>query len=126
MGLAPSMGCDPWFIYDFFPRTGELDRARYPSPERIGAWFDDAGFSDCSTTVVDRLVVKLPARSSLEDGLLTKEVTSQLSLLTDAEYEDGVARIWRAIEEAEARGDELFLESDLRIWATAGVAARGV
>lgn len=35
VGLDPSQGPEEWFIYEYFRRTRELDKARYPSTVKI-------------------------------------------------------------------------------------------
>ena len=45
---------------------------------------------------------------------------SQLSILTDEEYRQGVDRIREAVESAEVRGESLYLSADLRLYATFG------
>jgi hypothetical protein len=53
-------------------------------------------------------------------GALTKESTSQLTLLDDAEFEAGVGRIRAAIARAAATGEELQLRAELTLYATFG------
>ena len=52
----------------------------------------------------------------LDDPILTRDGTCQLSLLSDDEFERGLARIR---EDADARGPESF-RTNLRIFATIG------
>jgi hypothetical protein len=59
-------------------------------------------------------------RAAIEQGHLEKDVTSQLAVLSDQEYQRGVDRIRRALEAAEARGKSLYLSADLRLYATFG------
>ncbi len=64
--------------------------------------------------------MRLGARAALEQGRLDKGVTSQLTLLTDLEYCQGLDRIREAAASAEDRGESLFLHADLRLYATFG------
>ena len=77
-----------------------------------------AGFADCVTREVQHLPVRLDARVALEQGRLEKAVTSQLSLLTDAEYRQGLDRVRAAAASAEDRGESLYFHADLRLYAT--------
>ena len=62
----------------------------------------------------------IPARTALEQGRLDRSVTSQLSVLTDEEYQRGLARIRTVMERAEEEGQTLFLTTDVRLYGTTG------
>lgn len=116
LGLAPDHGSEDWFIYRYFPRTLELDRARYPSPGQIQTWLGAAGFEACSAGPGHAIRYRKSAREVLDTGALTPDSTSQLSLLDDDEFEAGVARIRSAAQ----RDPALALGADLRLPATYG------
>jgi ubiquinone/menaquinone biosynthesis C-methylase UbiE len=120
VGLDPHAGVDQWYIYEYFDSVLEIDRRRYPASIQIREWMRAAGFADCVTREIQHLPVQLEARSALEQGRLDKNVTSQLSVVTDEEYRQGVDRIRVAIESAERRGESLSLSADLRLYATLG------
>jgi hypothetical protein len=82
-----------------------------------------AGFQDCITQEVEHWSYQLPAREILRQGRLDKTATSQLSVLTDAEYERGMKRIHADIQRLEAQGRTLFLAADLRLYGTSGFVA---
>ena len=123
VGLDPHTGLDQWCIYEYFEGTLAIDQRRYPAASQIRAWMSDAGFADCTTVEVDRLPIRLDGRQALAQGRLDKAVTSQLSVLTDEEYQRGIDRIRKAIESAEARGESLSLTADLRLYATCGTVS---
>lgn len=120
IALDPSAGRDRWCIYDYFTPTFELDVARYPATALIRERFADAGFIACETTVAEHITFDRSAREALERNELARSVTSQLTILSDSEYEAGLARICAAASEAEARGEELRLSTDLHLFATFG------
>jgi hypothetical protein len=64
--------------------------------------------------------VCIDARTALLEGRLDRSATSQLSLQTDEEYQQGIERIRRDIEVAGTRGTSLDLTADLRLYATFG------
>ena len=84
----------------------------------------ETGFQDVFTQEVEHWTYQLPAHEILRQGRLDKAATSQLSVLTDMEYERGMERIRIDIQRAEAEGQTLFLKADLRLYATSAVAAR--
>jgi hypothetical protein len=120
VGLDPHTGLDRWYIYDYFEPLLAIDKRRYPASSQIREWMHALEFSSVRTSEVQHLPVRLPARTAIEQGRLEKGATSQLAVLTDAEYQRGVERIRKALESAEARGESLHLSADLRLYATIG------
>ena len=123
VGLDPHGGIDQWHIYDYFKDSLEIDKHRYPSLDRLRAWLAEAGFENCITQEVEHWTYRIPAREALEQGRLDKAATSQLSVLTDAEYQKGIQRIHADIQHAEAGGQTLFLTADLRLYGTTAFIA---
>lgn len=120
IGLDPHTGIDRWFIYDYFESALERDRSRYAPTRQIMEWMHAVGFTDCVAYEVQHIRACLDARSAIEQGRLDKTATSQLSLQTDAEYQQGIERIQRDIASAAAREASLDLTADLRLYATFG------
>jgi len=120
VGLDPHRGVDEWYIYKYFQESAEIDKQRYPSSSSIREWMRMAGFHICVTREVQHLLARLPAREALERGRLDKTVTSQLSVLTNAEYQRGIDRIREEIERADDKGQTLFLTADLLFYGTSG------
>jgi ubiquinone/menaquinone biosynthesis C-methylase UbiE len=114
-----------WFIYDHFPRTRSLDMERYPTTEMITQWLQEAGFEDCETRLAHRITLNASARDYLSRNLIGKHVTSQLSLLSDDEYDEGMASIRNAAFQAEERGEDMRLKADLRLSAVLGTLPNG-
>ncbi len=119
-GLDPLAGLDRWSIYDFFAGTREADERRYPSTASIREWMSDAGFADCRSEVVEHLLFRMEGRKVLEEDRLSKRSTSQLALLSDDAYGQGIERVRRAVADADARGETCWFEVDLRLFATFG------
>jgi len=120
VGLDPHAGVDQWYIYEYFDNVLEIDRRRYPASSQIREWMRAAGFADCVTHEIQHMPIRFAARTALEQGRLDKSATSQLSVLTDEEYRQGIDRVREAIESAEVGGESLCLSADLRLYATFG------
>ncbi|MDH5671967.1 MAG: class I SAM-dependent methyltransferase [Myxococcales bacterium] len=120
LGLGPGQRREDWYVYEYFERTLELDRARYPAPATICAWMGAAGFDDCASRVGHRIDQTAMAQAYLNSGALTRESTSQLTLLSPEEFEAGLQRLRDAISAAKNRGESLQLRADLKIYATSG------
>jgi ubiquinone/menaquinone biosynthesis C-methylase UbiE len=114
VGLDPHSEMDQWYIYDYFKESLEIDRQRYPSSSSLREWMKSAGFENCVTQEAEHWIIRLPAREIIEQGRLEKESTSQLSVLTDQQYPQGMERIREEIERAEEQGQILFLTADLK------------
>ena len=120
VGLDPSVGTDQWPVYDYFDGALEADGRRYPSAATIRAWLTAAGFAEVRTWEAARLRRQMPAREVLAAGYLDRGATSQLTLLSDDAYREGIARLTRSADEADRRGGTLVLRSDLHLYGTVG------
>ena len=120
VGLDPHRGLDRWHVYDYFPESLAIDKERFPASEVLREWMTEAGFEDCITREVDHWSIEVPAREALAQGRLDQAATSQLSVLTDEEYERGMQRLRADMQRAEERGQTLSLMVDLRLYGTTG------
>jgi ubiquinone/menaquinone biosynthesis C-methylase UbiE len=120
VGLDPHCGPPRWMIYEYFAGTRETDAKRFPPHEKIQAWLEEAGFTGWSARVVLHLRARLPADQALASPMMRRDGTSQLALLSDAAYREGIERIRAAMVREEAEGRVLHLEADLQLFATKG------
>jgi ubiquinone/menaquinone biosynthesis C-methylase UbiE len=120
IGLDPHTGVDHWYIYEFFEPVLEIDKRRYAPTQQIRDWMRGVRFSNVRTCEIQHLPMLLAARTALEQGRLERGATSQLAVLSDEQYQQGMDRIHRALESAEASGETLYLRADLRLYATYG------
>ena len=73
---------------------------------------------DCDHFVAQTLPLDMDAQQALDSCGLDKDSTSQLTLLSDDVYAEGLARIRRDIERARGRGRPLRLTANLHLYAT--------
>jgi ubiquinone/menaquinone biosynthesis C-methylase UbiE len=123
VGLDPHRSEDQWFVYDYFPESLGIDRQRYASAGSLRIWMRETGFQNVVTQEVEHWTYQFPMHEILRQGRLDKAATSQLSVLTDAEYQHGMERLRLDIQRAEAKGQTLFLKADFRLYGTSAVAA---
>jgi ubiquinone/menaquinone biosynthesis C-methylase UbiE len=114
--LAPHDGQDDWYLYDYFDGMREADLGRYPRTGAIRDWMTAADLIDVDTKLAARLEGSARGAAILDDPILTRYGTCQLSLLSDQEFERGLARI----REDAKREDPKSFRTDLRIFATVG------
>jgi SAM-dependent methyltransferase len=120
IGHDPHVGTHQWWVYDFFPEAIEIDKERYPPTEEIRAVMTRAGFEGCVTTVAQHFPREVPATQAMKGGTLDRNSTSQLTVLTDEEYNRGLERVEQAMASARSEGREMMLRAGLKLYATAG------
>jgi ubiquinone/menaquinone biosynthesis C-methylase UbiE len=116
LALAPHDGQDSWYLYDHFDGMREADCARYPTTSAIRGWMTAAGLVDIEVEIAARVQGTARGAAVFDDAILTRHGTCQLALLSDDEFERGLARIRRDA----AAGDAASFRTDLRIFATTG------
>lgn len=116
-GMLAVIGSDPhqhsrnrrrgeWFVYDFFDGVLQTDLERFPSWGDVLNWMVGAGYQNVSWQPVEVLHDSWRGADVLNDPFLRKEATSQLALLSEAEYQAGLSRIKDAITAAQKVGNE--------------------
>ena len=109
IGLDPHTGLDTWWIYDYFPGALTADRTRYLPAATIRELLEDAGFVDAETEVAQHMPAAIPFALAVERGFVDRRATSQLMVIADAEYEEGLQRV---------RAEQPILHANLRLFAT--------
>jgi ubiquinone/menaquinone biosynthesis C-methylase UbiE len=117
IGMNPHSLKDRWFIYDYFPGTLEADLKRYPSPGTITDWMIAAGFGGIRWQIAEHI---RNDRYGQEVLSLTKDFTSQLTLLSSEEFDKGLARIKAALDKAEGKGETMVFPVDISLSMVTG------
>ncbi len=120
VGMDPHADRDRWYLYDYFPGTRETDLRRYASAGLLTDWMVAAGFDAVRWHVPERLLDSRVGRDVLDEPMMQKNATSVLAVLTDEQYEAGVARIQSAVADAEAAGTELTFPVDISLSMVTG------
>ncbi len=113
IGKDPHAERDSWWVYDYFPETREIDRQRFAPVRILRGELARAGFSWAESFEADEVELVQTAAEAFASGVVDRAFTSQLSVLTDAEFDGGVARL-------RAGGDEAPLVTDFHLFATVG------
>jgi ubiquinone/menaquinone biosynthesis C-methylase UbiE len=117
IGKDPHADRDSWWVYDYFPETIAIDRERFARVRILRGEIAKAGFDWTESFEVDRIEALTPAGDGLATGVVDRAYTSQLTVLSDEEFEAGTARIRAANA---AAGGQLDLVTDFRLYATVG------
>jgi ubiquinone/menaquinone biosynthesis C-methylase UbiE len=120
LGMDPHHRRNDWYVYEYFDGTFETDLARFPSWGQVLDWMIAAGFERVELTLAEEIGDPKYGPAVLEDPFLAKNACSQLALLSDQAYEEGLCRIRRALAEAEAQGNTLVFQSTIRIQQLVG------
>jgi uncharacterized membrane protein YphA (DoxX/SURF4 family) len=102
---------DEWWIYDYFPGALEADRARYLPTTTIRERLEAAGFTEAATELAHHIPAEMPFAVATERVLIDRRSTSQLMVISHAEYDAGLQRL---------RAEQPTLKADLRLYATIG------
>jgi SAM-dependent methyltransferase len=113
IGKDPHAERDSWWVYDYFPETRAIDRARFAPVRILRGEVARAGFTWAESFEADHIEVVQSAAEAFAAGIIDQTFTSQLTVLTDDEFHAGVDRI-------RAGGDDLPLMADFCLFATVG------
>ncbi len=119
-GREPPSDEERWWVYDYFKETRAIDRARYPPAETLRREMANAGLVRCETFEIERLTATFAAAEALENGVVDRRFTSQLTALSDEAFARGVARIRDELAAERDAGRELMLVADIHFEATVG------
>jgi len=126
IGMDPQTEQDQWYLYDYFPGTRETDLARYPSGDMILGWMKEAGFVGCERRTAARIEHDFIGDQVWSDPVLQKNGASQLSLLTEDAFANGMARIREALQRAERRGQEIVFPTRIALPIAVGFVAEAI
>lgn len=115
VGQVPQDRRNCWFVYDYFEGTYETDLKRFNTWCTVKDWMVSVGFEHIDLKTVEHLIDHKYGRDILDDPFLKKDAVSQLTLLTDQAYAEGIQRIKTDIERAEAGGKILEFQVELRL-----------
>ncbi|MBI3403431.1 MAG: class I SAM-dependent methyltransferase [Acidobacteria bacterium] len=120
IGKDPHAERDEWWVYDYFPETLKIDRARFAAVRTLRGELSRAGFAWAESSEADRIEALMPAGEAFAGGMVDRKYTSQLTVLTDEEFKAGVERLRTAGAGRARDGGTLDLITDFRLYATVG------
>jgi SAM-dependent methyltransferase len=130
-GTLAVIGMDPrgqhgrWYVYTYFEGVYERDLARFPSWGTVMDWMVGEGFEQVECRIVERLGHDLVGRAVLDHPFLRKGSCSQLALLSDEAYAEGLRRIEAALERAASRAVEIVFPVDTPLAMVSGQRREG-
>jgi ubiquinone/menaquinone biosynthesis C-methylase UbiE len=113
IGSYPHERRGSWYVYDYFDGVYDRDLVRFPTRAAIETWMTTAGFKAINSRSVEEIHDTKRGRAVFDDHFLQKDATSQLALLSDAAYAEGITRIEAALQAAEQAGEAITFRTDL-------------
>jgi ubiquinone/menaquinone biosynthesis C-methylase UbiE len=103
-GTLAVFGVDPhidkdWYVYDYFDSVYENDLKRFPSLEYLRRLLGGERFENIEFKTVEVIYKEMLGKEIFLDPFLEKHNTSQLANLSEEEYEKGIEKIKKQIEQ---------------------------
>jgi SAM-dependent methyltransferase len=117
IGKDPFAERDGWWVYDYFPETRDIDRARFAPVRILRGELANAGFTWAESFEADHIELTHSASEALATGVVDRAFTSQLTVLSDQEFAAGAERLRAANAAADG---QLQLVTDFFLFATVG------
>jgi SAM-dependent methyltransferase len=117
IGKDPHTDRDDWWVYQYFEETRAIDLDRFARVRTLRGEMALAGFAWTESMEADHMEIVYRASEALANGMVDAAFTSQLTVLSEGEFQRGVDRLRKANEDA---GGELQLVADVRLYATVG------
>lgn len=105
-------GSQNWYIYNYFDTVYDTDLRRYPSESGLLQMMGDVGFKNVSSQTVEHIQNIHVGEAVLKDPFLKHNATSQLALLSEEMYEEGIGRIKHALANAK---ENMVFRSDIHV-----------
>lgn len=115
IGQVPQERVNRWYVYDYFPETYRIDLERFPTWETVMAWMRNAGFEHLCLETVEEIHDPKVGEAVFQDPFLQKTATSQLALLSDQAYQQGLDRIRQDLARAARQGTRMTFRVDLKL-----------
>jgi hypothetical protein len=120
IGLDPRDTNVEWSLYKYFDRTYQIDLDRFPSFDDISNWMEISRCNRIEKKLVHSVDNVISGRDVLEDHFLDKRGASQLALLSDHEYQNGISKIKSDIEIADSEQKEFEFIVKLNFYSITG------
>jgi ubiquinone/menaquinone biosynthesis C-methylase UbiE len=120
-GALAIFGSDPhdrynsWYAYSYFDGMLASDLKRFPPHPAVMEWMQAAGFERVTSRQVEHIEHTRAGREVLDDLFLQKDSCSQMALMSDAVYQEGLTRLRSEVEQAEQSGERFLYRTILCI-----------
>jgi ubiquinone/menaquinone biosynthesis C-methylase UbiE len=113
--------CQDWYVYDYFDGVLDTDLQRFSRVTDKEKMLHQAGFREIRSPLVERISETFVGDAVFDNNyFLEKDSCSQLILLSNEAYRAGLARMWAAVAQAQARGEDVVFSTEIKNWMTHG------
>ncbi|UCF28438.1 MAG: methyltransferase domain-containing protein [Chloroflexota bacterium] len=113
-----------WYIYEYFEGVYETDINRFPPWKDVVGWMVKDGFELIELDEVEHILDYKKGADVLRDPYLQKHACSQLALLSDGAYQEGMSKIESDLVQAEEDGRQIVFKSEIAIMMLSGRKAQ--
>ncbi len=97
-GTNPSEPINNWYIFNYFDGVFETEVKRFPNTEKLRKCITESGFKENFYEIVDVVNREKTNYEIFDDLFLVKDATSELSLISQDEYNIGINKMKAQIE----------------------------
>ncbi|MFN8384370.1 MAG: methyltransferase domain-containing protein [Anaerolineales bacterium] len=108
-------GTSSWYIYNYFDTVYDTDLRRYPAGTSIVKWMEQDGFKGVSSKTVENIQNIHVGDAVLKDPFIKHNATSQLALLSEETYQEGMQRINEALVVAKEKNEQIVFRSEINV-----------
>ncbi len=112
---------DHWYLYDYFDGVYEFDLKRFLPIEQIAEFLSAAGFGKILKRTAEVVYDNKNEKNVLKDPFLQKHGSSQMVMLSEEEYRQGINKIKEKIRIAKAGKEELSFPVKLTMFEISGI-----
>ncbi|MBM4172239.1 MAG: class I SAM-dependent methyltransferase [Ignavibacteria bacterium] len=120
VGLDPRDKNTDWYLYKYFEGTFEMDLMRYPEFTTIQSVMDLFNFTNIKIEIVHSISSQKIGEEVLTDHFIDKRGASQLALLSDSEFQNGINKIKTDIANAKKYSQEIIFNTKMNFYAITG------
>jgi ubiquinone/menaquinone biosynthesis C-methylase UbiE len=120
LGGGPPENRTDWYVYQYFDGVFETDLERTPPWETVTEWLEMSGFDRLELVEAEHIHERKIGRKIFLDPFLQKHACSQLALLSERTYQEGLNRIESDLVQAEDDGQDLEFKSEISIKMLSG------
>jgi len=118
IGMDPRDSQNNWYVYKFFKGTYDCDIKRFPAWSQVEIWLSKAGFKNLVIQDIEMIHDPKYGRNVLLDPFLKKNACSQLAMLSEKEYLQGLDKITDTFEGR--NGTDYKFENDIILTMISG------
>lgn len=120
-GTNPSEPENKWYIFDYFDGVFDTEVKRFPNTEKLRNCITESGFKENLFEIVDVVNREKTNYEIFDDLFLVKDATSELSLISQEEYDNGIKKMKAKIESNKILNIDTKFKTYLNFYMIGGI-----